>query len=208
ATCVVYGRLAADNEILAIRAAGVNLITVVWPGLLLGLVMSGATMGLYYRTLPYAHYLLRQMVFNDAEELMYSMLARQKSITHSQMAYSMWVKGVQGGKLLYPLFKNTDPKTGMTVTVAQAREAELRVDVVQKKLLLHMRRGEAVAEDGSHGYFEDRIFEAPLPDSFLRTGENRRARDMTLQGILHAPPPLAAPIVKPNAGHAPATGPA
>jgi lipopolysaccharide export system permease protein len=186
ATCVVYGRLAADNEILAIRAAGVNLITVVWPGLLLGLVMSGATMGLYYRTIPYTHYLLRQMVFNDAEELMYSMLARQKSITHSQMPYSMWVKGVQGRKLLDPLFKNTDPKTGRTVIVAQAREAELRVDVVQKKLLLHMRRGEAVAEDGSHGYFEDRIFEAPLPDSFLRTGENRRARDMTWQEILDA----------------------
>ena len=26
ATCVVYGRLSADNEILAIRAAGINLI--------------------------------------------------------------------------------------------------------------------------------------------------------------------------------------
>src|SRR5436309_6282545 len=52
ATCVVYGRLSADNEILAIRAAGVNLSTVVWPGILLGLVMSAATMALYYRTIP------------------------------------------------------------------------------------------------------------------------------------------------------------
>src|SRR5260370_4434870 len=77
ATCVVYGRLAADNEILAIRAAGVNLLTVVWPGLLLGLVMSGVTMSLYYRTIPYTHHLLRQMVFNDAEELLYAMLAKQ-----------------------------------------------------------------------------------------------------------------------------------
>ena len=32
ATCVVYGRLAADNEILAIKAAGVNLFKVVKPG--------------------------------------------------------------------------------------------------------------------------------------------------------------------------------
>src|SRR5262245_55267484 len=34
ATCVVYGRLAADNEILAIRASGINLLKVVWPAFL------------------------------------------------------------------------------------------------------------------------------------------------------------------------------
>src|ERR1043166_3903618 len=47
ATCVVYGRLSGDNEILAIKAAGINLIHVVTPGILLGIVMSGMTMGLY-----------------------------------------------------------------------------------------------------------------------------------------------------------------
>src|SRR6202453_1987603 len=36
ATCVVYGRLAADNEILAIKACGVNVLHVVKPGLVLG----------------------------------------------------------------------------------------------------------------------------------------------------------------------------
>ena len=36
AACVVYGRLAADNEILAIKSAGVNLLRVVRPGLVLG----------------------------------------------------------------------------------------------------------------------------------------------------------------------------
>ena len=109
ATCVVYGRLSADNEILAIKAAGVNLSTIVWPGLILGLVMSSVTMGLYYRIIPYTHLLLREMVFNDAEELLYSMLARQKSISHSSMPYSMWVRGVQGHKLIGPIIKRRNP---------------------------------------------------------------------------------------------------
>ena len=39
ATCVVYGRLAADNEILAIKSAGINALTVVRPGIILGLTM-------------------------------------------------------------------------------------------------------------------------------------------------------------------------
>src|SRR5262245_58774680 len=54
ATSVVYGRLAADNEILAIKASGVNVLHVVKPGIVLGLVMSLVTMGLYYRIIPYS----------------------------------------------------------------------------------------------------------------------------------------------------------
>src|SRR5215212_367958 len=59
ATCIVYGRLAADNEILAIRASGINMTKVVWPGLVLGLITSAGTMGLYYRVIPYTHHLMR-----------------------------------------------------------------------------------------------------------------------------------------------------
>ena len=185
ATCVVYGRLSADNEILAVRAAGVNLLAVVWPGLLLGLVMSGVTMGLYYRVIPYTHHLLRQMVFNDAEELMYSLLAKQKSITHPQMPYAMWVKGVQGRKLLDPLFKCKDAKTGKFTIVAEAREAELHVDMNRKLLLVNMRECTVVGDE-SNGTFPAKLWEVALPDGFLKTGEHRRPRDMTWQEILDA----------------------
>ena len=81
ATCVVYGRLAADNEILAIKSAGINAIKIVRPGIMLGLVMSTATMGLYYRIIPYTHHLLRAMVFNDAEEWLYTLLKKHNAIS-------------------------------------------------------------------------------------------------------------------------------
>src|SRR3984893_12354793 len=38
ATCIVYGRLSADNDILAMRASGINMTVAVWPGLMLGLL--------------------------------------------------------------------------------------------------------------------------------------------------------------------------
>src|SRR5579862_5411821 len=81
ACCVVYGRLAADNEILAIKAAGIHLIKVVTPALLLGVVMSGVTMGLYYRIIPYTHCLLRSLVLRDAEEFIYSQLKKNHRIS-------------------------------------------------------------------------------------------------------------------------------
>src|SRR5437763_6240403 len=67
ATCVVYGRLSADNEILAIKSSGVNLVHVVKAGVILGLAMSAITMGLYYELIPCTHRVLRDMVLSDAE---------------------------------------------------------------------------------------------------------------------------------------------
>lgn len=182
ATCVVYGRLSHDNEILAVRAAGINLWQVVIPGLALGGIMSLATMGLYYHVIPYTHHLLRAMVFHDAEELLYSMLKKNGTINHSNVPYSMFVKGVQGKKLLHPTFKRKDAK-GQIDVVAQAREAVLRVDKERKQLFIHMRHGIATFEDGSKGYFEDRVWEVPLPNN-LNSDTNRRARDMTWQELL------------------------
>ena len=183
ATCVVYGRLAHDNEILAIKAAGINLIQVVGPGLVLGVVMSAATMALYYHVIPYSHHLMRAMVFDDAEELLYSVLRKQNYLGHSTMPYSMWVKGVQGRKLLSPTFKRHD-KNGQTDVVAVAREADLRVDMVKKIVIIRhaLRRGVA------GGRLEDRLrrpppWEVPLPPNFGAEA-TRRPRDMTWNEIL------------------------
>jgi lipopolysaccharide export system permease protein len=181
ATCVVYGRLAADNEILAIKSAGVNVLAVVKPGLVLGLAMSAATMGLYYRVIPYTHMLLRTMVFRDAEELLYSLLRKEHTIKHATMPYSMFVQGVKGKKLLSPVFKRRNAQ-GQIDVVAQAREAELLVDKTKPEQLLkiHMLNGVALGQDGSRAYFYDRVWDLPLPSPT----DNRRPRDMTWQEIL------------------------
>jgi lipopolysaccharide export system permease protein len=198
AACVVYGRLAADNEILAIRAAGVNILKVVKPGLYLGLAMSIATMGLYYRIIPYTHLLLRSLAFNDAEELLYGLLKRNNAITHTSMPYSMFVSGVKGKKLLNPVFKHRG-QNGEINLVVQAREAELRVNLARKLLLVHMLHGTgSYTEDGSPFYFEDRTFDVELPDDWIKMKE-RRARDMTWQEMLEKRREFQAQIDKDNA---------
>jgi hypothetical protein len=52
ATCIVYGRLAADNEILAMKSAGVHVGHAAWPALLLGLVAALTTAALYLHVIP------------------------------------------------------------------------------------------------------------------------------------------------------------
>jgi lipopolysaccharide export system permease protein len=181
ATCVVYGRLAADNEILAIKSAGVNVLQVVKPGIILGLVMSAGTMGLYYRVIPYTHHLLRAMVFDDAKALLYSMLKKHNTISHSSFPYAMYVQGVRGDKLLWPVFKHKDPN-GQIDYVAHAREAELEVHMAKHELSIHMKNGVMAGDDGSRAYFVDRCWDLELPKDFGKETQ-RRPRDLTWEEI-------------------------
>ena len=106
ATCVVYGRLAADNEILAIKAAGVNILKVVWPGLFLGLIISCATMGLYYRIIPYTHHLMRTIFLDDVKGLLYGLLKKDKCLDHPHLDFIIHVRDVQGRKLIDATFQH------------------------------------------------------------------------------------------------------
>jgi lipopolysaccharide export system permease protein len=182
ASCIVYGRLSSNHEVLAIKAAGCNLIHIVTPGLILGVVMSVVTLSLYYRIIPETHHRLRAMIFEDLEELLYSALKKNGSLNHPQTPYAMYVRSVQGRKLLNPAFKRKTPK-GHVDMVARAREAELSVDRENRLLLLDMRFGVATSDDGSQGTFDRKTFDFPIPSGLDRY-ENRRPRDMTWEEML------------------------
>jgi lipopolysaccharide export system permease protein len=182
ATCVVYGRLAADNEILAIKSAGVNLIKVVRPGLLLGLAMSTLTMGLYYRIIPYTHHLLRAMVLNDAEELLYSLLKKHQEIKVPSFPYQIFVRAVKGKKLIDPIFKRKDAN-GIIDYWARAREAELQVLPSKGQVIVLMKRCYLNGEHENGGYFVKKDFTVDLPKDFGKQTQ-RRPRDLTWQEIL------------------------
>jgi lipopolysaccharide export system permease protein len=179
ATCIVYGRLAGDNEILAIKAAGVNVLKVVWPGMLLGLVLSGITMGLYYRIIPYTHLLMRTMFLDDVKELMYQELKKEKGISHPRLPYSMFVRDVQGHRLIDATFQHRRPDNSMTHDlVIRSREAELEVDLEKRKLIVTMHYGEIVYQRGETMLFERHVEEVELP-ALWESGHIPQPRDQS-----------------------------
>src|SRR5262249_22708136 len=121
ASCVVFGRLAHDNEITAIKSAGVGVLHVVWPGVFLGSAMSAMTMGLYYHLIPHTHHLLRSAVVNDFEDYLYAMLKKDHEIkgrSESKMSsesYEVYVLQVQGRQLKNAIFKKQDADRNYTV---------------------------------------------------------------------------------------------
>jgi lipopolysaccharide export system permease protein len=179
ATCLVYGRLAHDNEIVAIKSAGINILTVVWPGVLLGVLTSLGTLGLYYEIIPETQYIMRAQFLKDVEEFLYTMLKNERSINHPRLNYAIWVRQVQGRRLLEATFKRRDAR-GHYDLVARAREAEIRVDSRNKQVLVYMRHGEVLSlTNGTRGYFEDKVWPVEMPDSPLTPERQRKAREMT-----------------------------
>jgi lipopolysaccharide export system permease protein len=179
AACVVYGRLAADNEILAIKAAGVNVMKVVWPGVFLGLFTSVVTLAMYVHLIPYTHHLMRTMFLSDVKEVLYTMLKKDKGINNPRLDFIMYVHDVQGRRLIDATFQHR-PRENKQVHdfVIRAREAELEVDLEHRKLIVQMHDGEIVNSGGAHALFVHREEEIDLPSMF-DTGHVVRARDMT-----------------------------
>jgi lipopolysaccharide export system permease protein len=164
--CVVYGRLAHDNEILAIKAAGVNVLFAIWPGIFLGVLMSGSTVGLYYELIPRTHLMFRTLASNSVEEFLYAMLKRDHEILRKpelRMDYEMWVGDVQGRILKNAIFKRRDKDNGYDV-IGKAREAELRVDQAKGVVIVHLRNCEIIDRSNREGgHFVDYLVEVPLP---------------------------------------------
>jgi lipopolysaccharide export system permease protein len=178
AASVVYGRLSHDSEIIAIKAAGINVMKVVWPALVLGVGTSVLTMGLYYSFIPYTHHLMRSKFINDVEEFLYTLLRRDREIRQSGLNYAMWVHRVQGRRLQDAIFKRSDAQGNYDV-IAWAREAELHYNPNRGEILVEMRNGLIYSEGGSESrlHFNERIWSVPLPPP--DRSRKPRPREMT-----------------------------
>ncbi len=188
ATCVVYGRLAHDNEILAIKAAGVNVIVVVWPAILLGLVMTAVTVGLYTQVIPTTHHIMRSMFLNDVEDFMYSMLRQDGFIKHPKLNYEMYVKRVAGRKLMDTQFMRRDAKGQHYDVIARAREAELRVHMPTKQVHVHMHHCWISSSDPNMGtgFLVDKVWQVDLPPELTNEQLKHRGSDMTWLELIEA----------------------
>jgi lipopolysaccharide export system permease protein len=145
ASCVVYGRMSHDNEVVAIKGAGVHLATILRPAFLLGAITTLITAALSHTVIPVSQQLLYRQLASDPEELLYNQLRRDRCIRHPTLPYVIYVKDVQGKRLIDMVMKERrsvrDNKTGQESffgykMIARAREARLRVDLEDGNLYL------------------------------------------------------------------------
>ena len=148
ASCVVYGRLSHDNEVVAIKGAGVHLANILKPAFVLGIITTLITAALSHTVIPVSQQLLYRQLTSDPEELLYNQLRRDHVIRYPNLPYVIYVKDVQGKRLIDVVMKERkkayDPRTEKEVfvhgykMVARAREARLRVELENGSPFLYL----------------------------------------------------------------------
>lgn len=162
---VVYGRLAANNEIIAIKSLGINPIhLVIWPALIPAALLSLFTVLVNDVAVSWGRNGVQRVVMGALEEVAYRRLRVEKSYLTSN--FSIHVKDVMDRKLIMPTITFMPSRSGEPVTIT-ASEAELTMDAEHQRLTIVMRNGTASAEGGSYhfDYEEQHIPMAHLDES-------------------------------------------
>jgi len=142
---LVYGRLAAENELMACRASGVPRWSLFWPTLVLATGVGALTLLLAAWPLPESKYTAKALAKADIESLFYSELTRTKEIELDDVDFQMTVDRVVGDMLHGPTLRYSD-KGGQTYCYAPYGKATF--DRANNRVTLALR--EAVVIDEAH----------------------------------------------------------
>lgn len=159
AACSVYGRMAADNEFVAIKSLGISPNVVVWPALVLGFFVSLAAVWLNDVAVSWGRLGANRVILQSVEEIAYGTLRSQRS--YSTRRFSIHVKQVAGRDLIRPTicFHATGDAPPVTLV---ARRAQLRFNPDSNALRIMIEDTEFDIGTTTHGHWPGR-FEYELP---------------------------------------------
>ena len=133
---LIYGRLAADNEVMACRASGIPVSSLLWPSLLLALIATGLTLGLASWPLPESTYAAKKISLEYAENLFFSQLQNGK-IAVREAGFQMTVDRLVGNQLYGVTLLHRGLNGQVTYVYAPVGRAEF--DNVHRQVTLTLR---------------------------------------------------------------------
>ncbi len=163
AVCTVYGRMAAANEVVAVKSLGISPMTLIWPALVLSFVLSLATVWLNDVAVSWGRTGIQRVIIQSVEQIAYGMLRTQRS--YSNRRFSINVKRVDGRKLVLPIiiFQGSGDSPSITLT---AQEAELRFNPETNLLVFSMKNGSMDVGGQASLVFTDTFqHQVPLSDA-------------------------------------------
>lgn len=162
--CVVYGRLAGDNEITAVKAAGINSMSMLWPAFISAAVLSLGTFYLTDQVIPWARGNVERVILTAMEDIFLGILRDKNHFSDPDRGIAISVRAVQGDRLIEPHFRYALPGTTSTVNIT-AREATLKFDLEQQHVMLSLVDGQVVLPGGDQANVADEEYPFPLPIS-------------------------------------------
>lgn len=147
AVTVVYGRLASDNEIVAVKTAGLSTLFVLRPAIILGLSLSGILLYLTYAPIPMANHQAKQKVMADMEDLFYKTLKKDRQIDRADWPFLIMVRDVDERTMIDATFKHRVGGPGRNApksfdTIVQAKKARVEFDMTKLQARVYLDEAE------------------------------------------------------------------
>ena len=175
--CVVYGRMGGDQEITACKAAGISVMSVIWPSLFFGGVLSVGTLILTDQFIPWARERIQETVWLATEDIFLDTLRTNGHIVDPRTNISISVFAVQGRTLIKPTFRYR--QAGGTVLTVEAERAGIDFDLDRKEVVLKLQN--AYVERGTfHSKMRTQEQRFPIPD---RDSKRKVPRDLTIKQL-------------------------
>ena len=159
ATVAVYGRVAASNEIVAIKSMGISPMTLVWPTLILATLVSLGAVVLNDVAVSWGRGGVQRVLLESLEEIVYGRLRTARSYSNNQLKVS--VRRVEGRKLIQPTLLYFDSESDKPTTII-ADLAEIRSDPQNEVILVVFTNAE-VDLHGKGSIYHPGEFEMPIP---------------------------------------------
>src|SRR5262245_19152973 len=165
AATVVYGRLAGDNEIIAVKTAGVSVMKMLGPTFLLAIGLSLLLLHLSGGWIPRCTHEAKLILFKDLEDTFYKLLKRDREFNNSRWPFLIKVRDVQDKVMLEPTFLHRVNGRDAFDAAIQAKSAVLHFDLPAKLVRVYFEQAvvQRYHRDADVLLINNRPLEIPLP---------------------------------------------
>jgi lipopolysaccharide export system permease protein len=184
AVSVVYGRLASDNEIVAMKAAGLSAWKALNPSLILGLAISLIACLSSGEVIPRSNYYFKSAIFKNMEDTFYMFLKREREFNNPRWPFFIGVKDVKDRLLIGATFKHRkagsqNPNT-FDFTV-QAKTAVIHFNT--KKGVVQVMLDDAdVQGQNQYSHIPHKVIEYDLPPGAMMDYK-KKIQEMTAREV-------------------------
>lgn len=166
AVTVVYGRLASDNEIVAVKTAGLSAWTVLNPAFALGISLSAVLLYLTYAPIPRANHTARMVIFKNMEEMFYKYLKKDRQFNNPRWPFLIIVKDVVDKEMIDATFKRRSggpEHPNQFDLIVKADKARIHFDTAANTARVYLDGAEISAPRQDRSLINDTILQFDLP---------------------------------------------
>lgn len=178
--CSVFGRMSADNEVVAAKSLGISPRVMLYPALGLAFAISLGMIWVNDVAITWGATGIQTVIFESVEEVVFRRLKTKRIFNNDY--FSINVKKVVGRLLIGPRLES---KKGEPIVV-EARTAEMEADMQAKKLWITLTdctmesNGTIYANPGTY------LHEIPLANATVKDRSEPRISELGLEHISNA----------------------